>query len=76
MTRLLAVLAGLALVVAGVVGVVLSIMAIVNRVGTQVADADPFGAPPTIVGASLALLVCLAMAAAGVWLGRRGKLRR
>lgn len=77
MTRWLSLLAGLGLAVAGVVGVLLSLIAIVDPVGTTMgADADPFGAPPTTVAAALTLLVCLAMAVVGIWLGRRGKLRR
>jgi hypothetical protein len=77
MRRLLSVVAGLGLTLAGVVGVLLSVVAMLHPAGAKIAnDVDPFGGPPTIMAAMLTLLVCLAMAAAGVWLSRRGKERR
>jgi hypothetical protein len=71
--RLLSVATGLGLVILGSVGMFVSILAIIDPVGTKMADDnDPFGPPPTIERSLLMLLAFVVMAILGAWLSWRG----
>jgi len=59
---------GVVLVVAGIAGVLVGILAMVDPIGTKMADdGDPFGVPPSFLGSLLTTVVCAAVAAGGFW---------
>ena len=73
MRRLLSIIAGVSLLLVGLLGVSVSVVAIVDPVGTKMADdSDPFGTPPTTVESLLMLVLFLALSSLGAWLGWRG----
>ena len=73
MKRLLSIVAGFGLSLLGLVGSFVSILAIIDPVGTKMADdADPFGLPPTTAESSLVLLAYMAIMSIGAWLSWRG----
>jgi hypothetical protein len=73
MKRLLCILAGLGLSLFGVIGVLVGIVALLDPVGTKMADdGDPFGTPPTTTESLLMLLAYVGLAGVGAWLTWRG----
>ncbi len=63
---------GLLLAFIGAVFFAVSVMALLDPVGTQMADdSNPFGTPPPWYAAALGILISGAVAGAGVWLLRR-----
>jgi hypothetical protein len=76
MKRLLSIITGVGLLIFGLLGVLVSIVAIIDPVGTKMADnGDPFGTPPTSVESLLRLVCFLALTAVGAWLALRGRRR-
>ena len=76
MKRRLSIIAGIGLLLIGLLGVLVSVVAIFDPVGTKMADdGDPFGVPPTTVGSSLLLVLFLAVSTFGAWLSWRGRRR-
>jgi hypothetical protein len=62
-------MAGSALIVLSVLGVVVSIHALIDPAGVQASDdANPFGAPPSVLHSSGRLLAFLFAGAVGVYL--------
>ena len=63
---------GSLLVLVGFVFFAVSLVALVDPVGTQMADdSNPFGPPPPWYAAVIGLAVSGAVAAGGIWLFRR-----
>ncbi len=70
--RTFCIIAGLSLVLTAIVAGGVSLIAIVDPIGTQMADDNnPFGPPPGRRYSVSALCVSLAVGAAGVYLVRR-----
>ena len=73
MKRLLSIMTGVGLSLLGLVGVLVSILAIIDPVGTKMADdGDPFGTLPTTVESSVLLMAYLLITSFGAWLSWRG----
>lgn len=72
MKRALLVVFGVCLSMAGIVGALLSVVALADPAGMQMAeDANAFGPPPTKMTSALMLVGFLTIASAGVWLWRK-----
>jgi len=73
MKRIVCMLSGLSLLLFGALGTFVGIVAIVDPIGTKLADdGDPFGVPPTTTESAFMLLMYLALMSLGVWLSWRG----
>jgi hypothetical protein len=67
--------AGALLLTSGLLSALIYVIALLDPVGTKLADdGDPFGTPPPASESITGLLVCVALAAVGLWL-LRGKKR-
>jgi hypothetical protein len=67
--KIVAGVSGLFLLLGGLVGTAVSLLAIIDPVGTKMADdGDPFGAPPSLVTSLSILLVYLGISSVGAFL--------
>ena len=70
--KIIAGVAGLLLLLVGLLGSAVSLLAIIDPVGTKAADDnDPFGVPPSVLGSLLMLLIFLCVCAVGIFLAWR-----
>lgn len=62
------------LVIGGIAGVLMGVLAMLDPIGTKMADdGDPLGAPPTFLLALLVAVACAAVAVGGLWCLRSGR---
>jgi hypothetical protein len=67
--RVLKAISGLAFVAFGLLGCAVSLLAIIDPVGTKMSDdGDPFGTPPSIMSCLVLLAVFVAVSALGAYL--------
>jgi hypothetical protein len=67
--KIVAGLSSVILLLVGLLGSAVSVLAIIDPVGTKAADDnDPFGTPPSLLGSLLMLLIFLCVSAVGVFL--------
>lgn len=67
---------GVVLIVLALIVGCVELLALVDPVGTKMADdADPFGPPPSAAGSAIGLLASVVIGALGVWLARPPKRR-
>lgn len=73
--KVIGVVLGLGVAIFGSLGILVSLVAIVDPIGTKMADdGDPFGVPPSMLGSVIVCLVYLSVCGAGVfvtWLSLR-----
>ena len=73
--RLLLLIGGIFVSLGGLLGVGMGILAILDPVGTKLADdTDPFGTPPSILGSIVITIVCAMIVAGGfvvIWFSDR-----
>jgi hypothetical protein len=63
---------GFILLLVGLIGIPIALLAIFDPVGTQTADDNnPFGTPPSLFGSVLLLLFCLSIGVVGGFLVRK-----
>ena len=75
--KITAIVSGLILVLVGLLGSAVSLFAIFDPAGTQMADdANPFGAPPTLRSSLLILVLYLCVCGIGVLLTWRSVRKR
>lgn len=69
MAKTLTIFFGVILLALGLGGSLVAVLGIIDPVGTQLSDdADPFGAPPTLLNAILVCLTYLGIGLAGLFL--------
>jgi hypothetical protein len=65
-------ISGVMLLLVGLVGSAVSLLAVLHPVGTQMADDNnPFGPPPSLFGSVLIVVFCLSVAVVGGFVVRK-----